>query len=297
MNADRKERWDIWIEEYLANALAARSDNKRPRGKLAGKRKLGVSTLLLALLTFTFIFAFPSSPAHKIVTAVLGGSDCSTSTTSISNAPLGMRIALVDQLGSQYPNPGFVENVTLSARKAGYSLDYISPNSASIDFFINLPTYHYNLIILRTHGVAVGSPAIATSDTYSQYNRINDQLLDRLGAIESNGTLLFTLNPGFVSYVMCGKFPNTIILAMTCGLLTSSTYPQAFIGKGAGAVIGWNGAVTVSHTDLVFESLITELLTGNGVDRSLQVATERWGPDPLTGAQLLSYPNSTSMSI
>src|SRR2546428_11959099 len=121
--------------------------------------------------------------------------------------------------------------------------------------------------------------------------------MHRLDTIEYNVTRLFTLNPGFVSFVMSGKIPNTNKLTMTCGLQTSSTYPQAFIGKGAGAVIGWNGAVTVSHTDLVFESLITELLTGNGVDRSLQVATERWGPDPLTGAQLLSYPNSTSMSI
>ena len=207
------------------------------------------------------------------------------------------RVALVDQLSLEDPDPGFVQNVTSSAASKGYSFDYFPPKMATVDFFVKFPSRGYSIIILRTHGaglVSTDPPVITTSDPYSQSRRVPDQLLNRLTSINVNGTRFFALTPDFISSSMCGRFSGTLILTMFCEGAQLISLAKAFVERGAGAYIGWNGIVTVSHTDIVFQSLIKLLLERETLAGSVQNVTTVLGPDPVYGSHLLYYPQSQS---
>jgi hypothetical protein len=178
------------------------------------------------------------------------------------------------------------------ANRMGHGFDYYPPARATLDLMIDLPGMGYSMIILRSHGSGIykGNASIITvSDAYSQYQRIGDQLRDNVVAVQLDGSAYFGLTSGFVSHVMCGQFSSTTILAMGCGTGTGDL-GQAFVKRGARAFVGWDGLVTITFTDLVFESLAGLLLEGTSVDGAVQNATERFGPDPVYGALLSHYP-------
>ena len=208
--------------------------------------------------------------------------------------PNGQRaIMLVDQLGADNPNPVFASNVSVSAKNAGYRFDYFPPNTATLGFFARLPLLGYSIIILRTHGT-LGFPrdpsAIVTSDNYSNSQHVADQLLNRVAPVDVNGSRYFGLESDFVSDVMCGRFQGTLILAMFCGGGgASNSLAKAFVEKGAAAYVGWDETVTVSHTDLVFASLVNLIMKGVGVDESIQTVMTRLGTDPISGGKLVKY--------
>jgi len=204
-------------------------------------------------------------------------------------------IALIDELQWQHPNPEFVQTVRAAAAQAGYSFDYYPPNTATVDFFASLPRQAYAMIIFRTHGSADlvpdrTSPSIATNEPYTQYNHLNDQLLDRVTALNVNRTRVFAITPSYITSDMCGRFPGTLILAMWCTGGQWTSLADAFIQKGARAYIGWNGPVTVTHTDQAFARLVGLLTQGDGVDSSIRNTMAQTGPDPFTGAELTHYP-------
>jgi hypothetical protein len=192
----------------------------------------------------------------------------------------------------QYPNPTFAANISSTARNAGYGFQYYPPENATLNFFINLPTYNYSIIILRTHGtglVATDPAAIVTSENYSESQHVVYQLTDKVTAVEVDGALHFALGSSFVSDVMCGRFSGTLVLAMYCERGESSSLAKAFLEKGAGGYIGWDYLVSLSHTDLVFESIVKQLVDGNSADRSVQDTMNTLGPDPIWGARLVNY--------
>ncbi len=232
---------------------------------------------------------------------ILSGSNCQGAPVKMANPTVQRDIALIDQLGFAQANPAFADNLSSTAKSAGYGFDYYPTGTASVDFFVNLPSHGYQIIILRTHGtglVATDPAAIVTSDHYSDSQHVTDQLTDKVTSVNVNGTRYFALEPSFVSDVMCGRFSGTLVLAMFCagGAAQYLSLAEAFVAKGAASYIGWNGVVTVSHADSTFESLVKLLLEGQPVDKSIQDVMTTVGPDPLYGARLLSYPQTSALS-
>jgi len=233
---------------------------------------------------------------------ILSGSNCGGTQPKTPNPAIQRDIALIDQLGSDQANPAFAENLSSVAKNAGHTIDYYPTGTATVDFFVNLPSRGYQIIILRTHGdglVATDPAAIVTSDHYSNSQHVADQLTDRVTSVDVNGTRYFALEPGFVSDVMCGRFSGTLVLAMFCASVgpQHQSLAKAFVEKGAGDYIGWNGVVTVSHADWAFESLVKLLLEGKPVDKSIQDVMTTVGADPNSGARLLSYSQSSVWSL
>ncbi len=248
---------------------------------------LSIVLLLLAGTMSLVVFSHDDA-----VTVLIGGPHCSNIDPKAPTPPPN-RIALVDQLGGQIPNPEFVERIGFLANKTGYGFDYYPSSQATLSMFLHLPEKGYAMIILRTHGTGrwrEDPGAITVSDPYSQSQHITDQLLDRLTAIEVNGSVYFGLKPGFISQLMCGRFPGTAILVMGCNGIGRTDLARAFIDKGARVYIAWNYLVTVYETDLAFASLAGQLLEGKTVGSSIQNVTTALGPDPTTGAVLTYYP-------
>jgi hypothetical protein len=67
--------------------------------------------------------------------------------------------------------------------------------------------------------------------------------------------------------------------------------PQAFIDRGASAVMGWNGLVGLGHTDKATLSLLRELITRrHTVSESVKSAMKEVGPDPDYNSIMGYYP-------
>lgn len=193
------------------------------------------------------------------------------------------RAVIVDELAQDYPDPSFVDNATQSLSSAGYTVDYMGPDPNAVDAFRQLPGDGYKVVIIRAH--IASTQSIVTTQPYSSSKYQVDQLAGRVVAAQvESGPLYFALTPSFVSRIMQGRFPDSIVIVMGC---SASQGPQdlatAFLDKGASVFVGWNGPVTVIHTDTTTVQLIRSISAGHGVDQAAQTAVQ---PDPVYGAEL-----------
>lgn len=217
--------------------------------------------------------------------------------------PSGPRTAaIVDQLSLTQPNPTFVEAATDMLEQAGYAVDYYAGEQVTVDFYRDLPTHGYELIILRVHSglvtelcVETGSRrptdyvALFTSEPYSDIEYSVEQQLGRLGRFtyHEGSAAYFGIPPTFITESMRGNFDDTTIIMMGCDGLKTDITAEAFVQKGAKAFVSWSGPVSATHTDAATERLL-ELLLIQGLtpeDAVRQTAVEV-GPDPAYGAEL-----------
>ena len=273
-NSRSAELTQWYISEVLARRARRPSSVSRSRGSF-----YGFQVVFLSVLVATTLVGI--NPLAGI------GSSCGmrNSSSQVSEK----RIAVLDQVSSSYPDPAFVAEMGSLAQKKGYRLDYYPPEAVTVSLFVDLPERAYTMIILRTHA-SNPIPIIATGEKYSERGHLIDQLLDNLGAVEVDGKVSYYVSSKFITRVMCGRLPGTIVLAMGCSVLVRPEMAQAFVSKGASTFVGWDSPVTVSHTDAAFVELAGLLLAGNGIRWSVNQVMEDQGPDPIYGARMVYYP-------
>jgi hypothetical protein len=89
---------------------------------------------------------------------------------------------------------------------------------------------------------------------------------------------------------MEGELSESFVILMGCESLNQTSMAEALVSRGAKAVVGWTGDVTVSDTDTGVLELLELLL-----DRSytLQGAVDKVNYDhPLVGTRLVYYPEA-----
>ena len=193
------------------------------------------------------------------------------------------RALLVDELALNYPDPSFVTNTTQALVAGGYSVDYTGPSPNAVDSFRQLPTMGYTLIIIRAH--SGGGQSIVTTEPYSSSTHATDQLTGTLAAAEvGSGPLYFALTPKFIRQDMQGRFPGSTVIIMGCAALQGTQdLADAFLDKGANFFIGWDGSVTIIHTDTSTVSLTQQISLGKSVPDATMIAGSA---DPFYGAKL-----------
>ena len=219
----------------------------------------------------------------------------------LQRAPAGPKAAIVDQLSLTEPNPAFVETETGVLRDAGYAVDYYPGDQVTVDFYRNLPTHGYDLIIFRNHAarrpdsLAARLPdeaALFTSETYDANKYVDEQDDLRLVKVSypGGGDVFFGIRSDFITSSMKGKFDGTTIVLMGCNGLTTSRTAEAFVEKGAKAVVGWSELVSASHTDDATEHVVEHLVRDKeSADQAVAEAMSEVGPDPVYGSKLLVY--------
>jgi len=209
------------------------------------------------------------------------------------------KAAIADQLSLTYPNQTFIETATNMLKQAGYSVDYYSGEAVTVNFYRNLPTYGYKIIILRVHSALgwYGEPPVClfTSEPYSQdrfiYEQLTNQLTKAYYNISGEGKYYFGILPKFIRSSMIGRFDNTIIIMMGCNGLTYTDMAKAFIDKSAKVYIGWYNSVSVSHTDTATIKLIQHYLIEKlTLKQSIQETFKEVGLDPAYKSLLVYYP-------
>jgi len=223
-----------------------------------------------------------------------------------ADSAAGPRAAIADHLGLTQPNPAFVETATELLKQAGYAVDYFPGEEITVEFYRHLPAWGHELLILRVHSALgrVGDrPAdwvtLFTSDSYDSTWYRKEREKQRLSRVSyyKDGPPYFGIMPGFIKSSTKGDFPGTIIIIMGCDGLRSDTMAEAFIEKGAKAVVAWDGLVSSEHTDAATERLLQHLLIdGLPIQDAVTQTMAEVGPDPSYDSVLRLYPSEEPAS-
>ena len=218
-----------------------------------------------------------------------------------NGGPSGVRsntAVIVDHLSLTAPNQGFVESATHTLEKAGYSVDYYPGEEVTVDFYRDLQTRGYELIVFRTHssrivgewrGEVFDETVFHTSESYDRAKYVEEQREMRLGQvyIREGGPRYFGVGAGFVRSSMRGDFDGATVIMMGCNGLVTDTTARAFLDRGVEAVISWDSDVSAAHTDTTTERLLENLLLdGLTTARAVSRTSAEMGSDPLYGAEL-----------
>jgi len=266
----------------------------RPKKKFGKNRRRFLSKFILEFvgLFFTLLICYT-------VYFSLNASNTNVSQTSEFKA------AIVDHLSLTQPNQTFVQTVKSILGKAGFSVDYYKGEEVTVEFYRNLPTHGYKIIVFRVHSTAALSSgteyvetsiSLFTSEPVSKTKYIYEQLTDRLVKVfylpySEGDPSYFGITDGFIRESMNGRFDNAIIIMMGCDGLTNAQMAKAFLDSGAKVYVGWNGPVLASHTDDSTSRLLQRLLfERQTIDQALMETFLEVGADPFYKSLLLYYP-------
>jgi len=209
------------------------------------------------------------------------------------------KAAIVDHLSLTASNQAFIQTATNTLKQAGYTVDYYTGERVTVEFYRNLPTHNYDLIILRVHSALgeEGQPPVClfTSELYSKTKYVYEQLSGQLTRVHylvrQQEQLYLGILPDFIRSSMYGRFQNTTVIMMGCNGLTYTDMAHAFIEKGAKVYISWSLAVSASHTDRAITQLLQHLITERQtIEKAVTETMKIVGPDPTDNSILLYYP-------
>ena len=215
-----------------------------------------------------------------------------------------LRAVIVDQLDLTFPNQDFREQTTETLEAAGYVVDYVPGEEVTVEYYRDLPTHGYDLVLLRTHVARLEAvndePSLAeifTSEPYSTSEHVWERERGYIGSVayyDDSGYLeeaFFGIGPAFVLERMNGRFNGSTIVMMGCSGLFSEAMAEAFIRKGADAFVSWNDLVSAAHTDAATLDLVERIVIDElSVAEATKATMAELGPDPYYDSTLLSYP-------
>ncbi len=213
-----------------------------------------------------------------------------------SRAP-SAKAAIVDHLSLSFPNQAFVEQCTAMLKAAGYAVEYYPGKEVTVELYRNLPTFGYDLILLRAHSAYIDeyqTLAIFSAEPYTKNRYLYDQLRNRVarGQVDNPpkgdpGCLAIT--DKFVRFSMKGTFDDAVVVMMGCAGIRGGA--KAFLEKGARAYIGWDGRVSAHHTDRATIRLLERLLVDKQTIRDAVAQTMKdVGQEPKYKSLLLFWP-------
>jgi len=211
-----------------------------------------------------------------------------------------------DSLSAEYPNDTLIDAIVSTLEAAGVNVTVVRGYNASLDWLV--AAGRYDLVIIRAHGAYNGDPdsgrplgtyiytGLPEALAYAVYGEYLVEGLEKgyfaFGVVPVPGvpldelTRYLTVSPLFIREEVAAM-KGAIIVFSGCYGLTDERLAQAFLARGAVAFIGWDGNVTLSHSDAALEALVEEL-AANGWDpwAAVEAVAATLGPDPYTGAAL-----------
>jgi len=211
------------------------------------------------------------------------------------------KAAIVDQLALRHPNPSFTDEARLILEGAGFQVDVCPPEAVTVNLYKTVSAKGYRLAVFRVHmGVNDEAPdrpvGLFTAEAYSPFDHQLEQLKDWAASAKAYGAeeVLFAVSPKFIKEATVVDYPGTMIILSGCFGLYSPPLPEAFHARGASAILGWNGLVTVDYVDKATLRLLKALcLEKLNVQRAVEAVMRDIGPDPDHGSRLGYYPPTT----
>jgi hypothetical protein len=209
------------------------------------------------------------------------------------------RAAIVDQASLTHPNQEFVALASAMLEAAGYQVDVYSGAEVTVEFYRDLATHGYRLIVFRTHSSDIdptGEIGLFTSELYREDQWVTEQVRGQLAyghtIPDARGPNYFAIVPAFVREEMRGRFNDTLLIIGGCSTLASPQLAEAFLARGASAVVGWDDVIDLAHND---RGVLRLLLAIVGEKISVEEAVRRTmmdiGPDPVYHSWPAAYIN------
>jgi len=213
------------------------------------------------------------------------------------------RAAVVDQLGTIFPNQAFIEQTTRKLEEYGFKVDVYPGDAVTVDLYRELPAYGYKLIIFRVHSGLLGvDPKVTnrtwlyTNEPYSKTSHLVKQLDDQVtyARTHADAPWCFAISAEFIDKSVEEQFDNTVIIMMGCVGLHFEDVAQAFIKKGASTYIAWDASVILGYVDNATSVLIDKLCSDElRVKEAVAHTMAEKGPDPRYGSVIKYYPPET----
>jgi hypothetical protein len=217
------------------------------------------------------------------------------------NSVGGLRAVIVDQLSSMRENEVFITNVTRELEDYGFEVDLYQGDDITVDFYRQLPTHGYKLVIFRAHSGLLAEDeeikdriVLFTNELYRWFRYYDEQMDDRLvmARVSEGHPMVFGIPPKFIRESMNGKFDDTVVIMMGCSGIFLEDLAEAFVDKDASVYIAWNGTVELYYVDEATPYLMGQLCSGNlPIKEALDITMDVIGPDPEHGAGLKYYPS------
>lgn len=225
--------------------------------------------------------------------AALGG--CSHPTPAAS----GPGAVIIDGLQEKGQSP-FAAQASGLISGFGLKVNYFSGEQVNIDLFRGLPAHGYKVIILRMHsgllekeGQLAGKTWLFTNEGYSTLKYVDERRTEVIVKARAYETRpwVFAIGPDFVRDKIEGKFGGAVIIAMGCYSLYFDDLARAFASKGAAAYIGWDGNLSIDHSDQATLELLKSLcVQKTSLNQAFNGVVAKLGADPLFGSRMVSYP-------
>jgi hypothetical protein len=202
------------------------------------------------------------------------------------------KAALIDALYSNYPNDEFTKSVNNTVQEAGLRLDVFQGAEVTVDFLEKLSS-GYKLIILRMHSAMSDRNELYlfTAEPYAvgEYTQEQDFQLIKEAYASASSQPVFAVDWGFIERLVTGRFNGTLVVAMGCNGADDPFLAKEFINQGAIGYIGWNGLVSLSHSDMATLYLVQALyLNKLSPKQAVDKANAEAGEDPDLGS-ILKY--------
>jgi hypothetical protein len=231
---------------------------KEKEAKRLSRKRLCAIALAVIIVSTTFIYFSLRSP---------------------SDQTFQLKAVIIDQATLTDTNGFFFEATVSILQEANYTVDYYIGKGVTVEFYMNLPSHAYSLIIMRTHSRPTG---ICTGEPYKKTEHAAEQLNGELTQIFVGNESYFGITASFIRNSMRGRFRNTIILNMGCDALSETKIAEAFIEKGAKAYIGWKQSVLASHTDqATIHLLIHLIMERKTISQAVTETMTEMGPYPI----------------
>jgi hypothetical protein len=269
----------------LAGTRAGKATTRRQTKAQPPKKRLPRSTWLFIIVAVVGVIAFArlyprgQPPPHNAGTP---------------------RALIVDQLSSMQTNDAFISEVSHELGELGFQVDLYQLDEITVDFYRQLPTHGYKLIILRAHSGILGEgeqvhvqTLLFTNEDYSRWTHQADQLQGRLhmATVGEGYPIVFGIPPEFITSSMQGRFDDTIVIMMGCAGMFIPDLAIAFIEKGAAVYLAWNATVDLDYVDRATSYLIRQLCSeGMTIEEAVANTMAAIGRDPTYSAELKYYP-------
>jgi len=226
------------------------------------------------------------------------------------------KAVIIDQLARDIPNLQY-QNKTMSyLLDAGYDVDLYTTEDITIDFYKELPSMDYELIVLRSHSLAIygkkPSEWLFSGEKYSNKVHIAESLSGHLSpgvpfVVTEDQTVTysealkeryFMIGSKFIEESMVGQFPGSVIILGGCETMPHELLAEALVKRGASSVIGWNELIGSASNDRVITSLLEKILVyGLKIDEAIDLVMEDYKKGKKSSLRLKHYSSGVDGEI
>jgi len=188
-----------------------------------------------------------------------------------------LRVIVYDQLIDVPSEMDFIDEA-LAICEGRFKMDYLAGEEVDVDT-LKLGPGSSALAVFRVHsGVFDNRTWLFTGEGYSESGHVMDQVrgVVHIARCSSTSELLFAVGPEFI-HEYWRNLDGCVILLMGCESMDDTGLADVMVSRGASAVVGWKGLVSIDESDIVSLRLLEALISGSSVGETVELVDDEFG--------------------